>query len=415
IIFVSHVLCVYLLQATSMNTSGTPGASEKGAGYSLHQLQGDKQHGVTRTGHLLKKSEGKMRRVWQKRRCRVQAEGFLDICHADETKPPTRVNLLTCQIKLVPDDKRCFDLISYNRTYHFQAEDEADQRAWMSVLVNCKEGALMRAFDDSGKSGGGKLNPSLLELQQAIIRYVQKLPGNDRCCDCNSQNDATWLSTNFGIIVCIECSGIHRDLGVHISRIQSLTLDNIGTSQLLLARHMTNNAFNEVMEYMLHVSKLTPTLHITKLTPNSTMEERYEFIRAKYVEKKFASRTCADERDLLSDLEHAVNNKNLYHLLEVFAEGVDLSAPLPTSFSRKMTERIEQRYCIKFCQKLGDSQSQTIRKIQQVFGEDVMGVTQIKEWFNRFKDGRTSVESEQRCGRTQTARSAAVVERMKIW
>ncbi|XP_069675255.1 arfGAP with SH3 domain, ANK repeat and PH domain-containing protein isoform X3 [Periplaneta americana] len=318
-------------EATSMNTSGTPGASEKGAGYSLHQLQGDKQHGVTRTGHLLKKSEGKMRRVWQKRRCRVQAEGFLDICHADETKPPTRVNLLTCQIKLVPDDKRCFDLISYNRTYHFQAEDEADQRAWMSVLVNCKEGALMRAFDDSGKSGGGKLNPSLLELQQAIIRYVQKLPGNDRCCDCNSQNDATWLSTNFGIIVCIECSGIHRDLGVHISRIQSLTLDNIGTSQLLLARHMTNNAFNEVMEYMLHVSKLTPTLHITKLTPNSTMEERYEFIRAKYVEKKFASRTCADERDLLSDLEHAVNNKNLYHLLEVFAEGVDLSAPLPTS------------------------------------------------------------------------------------
>ena len=62
-------------------------------------------------------------------------------------------------------------------------------------------------------------------------------------------------------------------------------------------------------------------------------DERYEFIRAKYVEKKFASHTCADERDLLSDLEHAVNNKNLYHLLEVFAEGVDLSAPLPSSVS----------------------------------------------------------------------------------
>lgn len=53
-----------------------------------------------------------MRRVWQKRKCRVQAEGYLDICHADETKPPTRVNLLTCQIKVVPDDKRGFDLIS---------------------------------------------------------------------------------------------------------------------------------------------------------------------------------------------------------------------------------------------------------------------------------------------------------------
>lgn len=309
----------------TLNTSGSAGTERSGSsagGYSLHQLQGDKQHGVTRSGHLLKKSEGKMRRVWQKRRCRVQAEGFLDICHADESKPPTRVNLLTCQIKMVPDDKRCFDLISYNRTYHFQAEDEADQRAWMSVLVNCKEGALMRAFDDSGRTGSGKLNPSLLELQQAIIRYVQKLPGNDRCCDCSSQNDATWLSTNFGIIVCIECSGIHRDLGVHISRIQSLTLDNIGTSQLLLARHMTNSNFNEVME---------ANLHTNKPTPSSSMEQRYEFIRAKYVEKKYVERTCADERDLLSDLMHAVNNKNLYHLLQVFAEGVDLCAPLPAS------------------------------------------------------------------------------------
>ena len=62
--------------------------------------------------------------------------------------------------------------------------------------------------------------------------------------------------------MCIECSGIHREMGVHISRIQSLTLDNVGTSQLLLARHMTNNAFNDVME---------ASLHCPKLSPNSTM------------------------------------------------------------------------------------------------------------------------------------------------
>jgi len=62
-------------------------------------------------------------------------------------------------------------------------------------------------------------------------------------------------------------------------------------------------------------------------------EERCEFIRAKYVEKKFAIRSCVDERDLLSDLEHAVNNKNLFNLLQAFAEGVDLSAELPSSVS----------------------------------------------------------------------------------
>ncbi|KAL1465543.1 hypothetical protein WDU94_005100 [Cyamophila willieti] len=268
-----------------------------------------------------------MRRVWQKRKCCVQAEGFLDICHGDETKPPTRVNLLTCQIKPVPDDKRFFDLISYNRTYHFQAEDEADQKAWLSVLVNCKESALLRAFDDSGKAGAGgnnnNTNPSLLELQQTIIKQLTRLPGNDRCCDCNSTNDATWLCTNFGVVVCIECSGIHRDLGVHISRIQSLTLDNIGTSQLIIARHMSNPGFNEVMEAKLSIA--------SKPNASSTMEERCEFIRAKYVDKKFVMRTCQDEKDLLSELEHAVNNRDLYHLLQVWGEGGDLSAALPNT------------------------------------------------------------------------------------
>lgn len=78
--------------------------------------------------------------------------------------------------------------ISDNRTYHFQAEDEADQRAWMSVLVNCKERALLRAFDASGKAEAGSGNPSLVELQQAVIRCVMRLPGNDQCCDCSSQN-----------------------------------------------------------------------------------------------------------------------------------------------------------------------------------------------------------------------------------
>ena len=47
-------------------------------------------------------------------------------------------------------------------------------------------------------------------------------------------------------------------------------------------------------------------------------------------------------------------------------------------FSAKMTERLEQRYCIKICQKLGDSQVENIRKIQRVFGDDAMGITQIK-------------------------------------
>ena len=47
--------------------------------------------------------------------------------------------------------------------------------------------------------------------------------------------------------------------------------------------------------------------------------------------------------------------------------------------SAKMTERLEQLRSIKFRQKLGDIQVETIRKIQRVFGDDAMGITQIKE------------------------------------
>ena len=172
------------------------------SGYSLHQMQGNKNYGYIKSGYLLKKSEGKMRvKVWQKRKCEVK-DGYLLIYHSDESKSPTKVNLLTCQIKAVADEKKSFDLISYNRTYHFQTEDENELEAWTSVLVNCKEGALKKEFDSNNQSSysNATTNQSLNELRQSIINQIQKLPGNDRCVDCNSTKDPTWLATNFGVL-----------------------------------------------------------------------------------------------------------------------------------------------------------------------------------------------------------------------
>ena len=79
---------------------------------------------------------------------------------------------------------------------------------------------------------------------------------------------------------------------------------------------------------------------------------------------------------------------------------------------RKMTERLKQRYCIKFCQKLGDTEVETIRKIQQAFRDNAMSITRI-EWYNRFKDGSTSVDSEPRHGRPLTSRNDNVINQVR--
>ena len=78
-----------------------------------------------------------------------------------------------------------------------------------------------------------------------------------------------------------------------------------------------------------------------------------------------------------------------------------------------MTEKLEQRYCIKFCQTLGDTQVETIRTIQKAFGDDAMSITQIKEWYNRFKDGRPSVESDPRSGRPSTSRNDDIIDQVQ--
>ncbi|XP_037079272.1 arfGAP with SH3 domain, ANK repeat and PH domain-containing protein-like [Pollicipes pollicipes] len=317
-----HEVRALLQQAHSVDPKEPVSTSP---GYSLHRPQGDKSHGFTRGGFLMKKSEGKVRKVWQKRRSEVR-DGYLYIWHSDETKPPTTFNLLTCHVKPGADDRRSFDLISFNRTYHLQAEDEADRAAWMSVLMNCKEGALQKVFDENGRPTD-EVSQGLRELQQSIISAVLRLPGNDCCCDCGSRNDVTWLSTNFGVVVCIECSGIHRDLGVHISRIQSLTLDHVGTSQLLLAKVMTNNGFNDIMEAKLEYPK--------KLKQTASMEDRYAFIRAKYVERRFVVHSTSDQYELLQDVELAVSTRHLYQLLQAWAEGAELTAPITGSHLRE--------------------------------------------------------------------------------
>jgi Arf-GAP with SH3 domain, ANK repeat and PH domain-containing protein len=119
-------------------------------------------------------------------------------------------------------------------------------------------------------------NPAKL-LQQ--IRNADQ--GNTWCADCGSNSRVEWVSINLGIILCIECSGIHRSLGTHISKVRSLTLDTLSFTndivELLLL--VGNRVSNMVWEANLDRS--------LKPSPQSNREQRLKFITAKYSDRAY--------------------------------------------------------------------------------------------------------------------------------
>nr|pir hypothetical protein B14D6.480 [imported] - Neurospora crassa [Neurospora crassa] len=124
--------------------------------------------------------------------------------------------------------------------------------------------------------------PSFDESPDRLLQMLRENDqGNSWCADCGSSNKVEWVSLNLAIIVCIECSGIHRSLGTHISKVRSLTLDTTSfTPDIIELLMLVGNRVSN----MVYEARLDPQ---QKLVPQASREQRLRFITAKYVDRAF--------------------------------------------------------------------------------------------------------------------------------
>ncbi|KAI5059470.1 hypothetical protein GOP47_0025789 [Adiantum capillus-veneris] len=136
------------------------------------------------------------------------------------------------------------------------------------------------------------------DRHRKVLEGLMKLPENRECADCRSKGPR-WASVNLGIFVCIQCSGIHRSLGVHISKVRSATLDTWLPEQVTFMQGMGNAKANAFWEAELPNSFKRPSE-----TDRGGLEA---FIRSKYEARRWVARSdkspakVHDERRVSAD------------------------------------------------------------------------------------------------------------------
>ncbi|KAL9414381.1 hypothetical protein AB3S75_042785 [Citrus x aurantiifolia] len=271
--------------------------------------------------------------------------------HDEKSAARHTVNLLTSTIKVDADQsdlRFCFRIISPTKNYTLQAESALDQMDWIEKITGVIASLLSsqaperclptspmgsghhRSASDSSsfessdfdhaaveeytsernltsayherQSRGSQQQRSCVKSEKPID-VLRRVCGNDRCADCGAP-EPDWASLNLGVLVCIECSGVHRNLGVHISKVRSLTLDvKVWEPSVITLFQSLGNAFaNSVWEELLqsrsafHVDLTPPSLHksdkpqlllMGKPSHSDSISVKEKFIHAKYAEKLF--------------------------------------------------------------------------------------------------------------------------------
>uniref|UniRef100_A0A4W6DER9 Arf-GAP with coiled-coil, ANK repeat and PH domain-containing protein n=1 Tax=Lates calcarifer TaxID=8187 RepID=A0A4W6DER9_LATCA len=259
----------------------------------------DADNGIAMEGYLFKRASNAFK-TWNRRWFSIQNNQLVYQKKFKDNPTVVVEDLRLCTVKHCEDIERrfCFEVVSPTKSCMMQADSEKLRQAWIKAVQN----SIATAFRDKGDDGekldrksststgsldsGGELKERSLKGESALQK-VLAIPGNACCCDCG-QPDPRWASINLGITLCIQCSGIHRSLGVHFSKVRSLTLDTWEPELLKLMCELGNGVINQIYEAR------REELGARKPQPG---DPRYSkaYIKAKYVDRRFVRQPSDEE------------------------------------------------------------------------------------------------------------------------
>nr|XP_019596434.1 PREDICTED: arf-GAP with GTPase, ANK repeat and PH domain-containing protein 1-like [Rhinolophus sinicus] len=192
------------------------------------------------------------------------------------------------------------------QTWHFEATTYEERDAWVQAIESQILASLQSCESSKNKS-------RLTSQSEAMaLQSIRNIRGNSHCVDCETQNP-NWASLNLGALMCIECSGIHRNLGTHLSRVRSLDLDDWPVELIKVMSSIGNELANSVWE--------ENSQGRTKPSLDSTRDEKERWIRAKYEQKLFLAPLPCTELSLGQHLLRATADEDLRAVILLLAHG----------------------------------------------------------------------------------------------
>ena len=157
----------------------------------------------------------------------------------------------------------------------------------------------------------------VLDQDECAWRLAKIEAENPRCSDCGAEKP-DWCVINHGVLICLRCSGVHRSLGTHVSKVRSLRLDRISPLELSVITNIGNDAANSIYEDPSLVAAAAESY--LKPTPDSDAPSLAAFIRAKWRDKLFV------KKQPTTDLRGATLVKDVVGMLGALAAGGDMEA-----------------------------------------------------------------------------------------